>query len=311
MQAFRNIRMNEIKTIYSGQVGRLTKDDNCPGWWTSGEIGIPFFDGKKIKITFTDYEPKTDSRFAGEADQALANFFLLSPIDRVKLSGLVRKKISGLLDSGKLEKVDEKLPILKDDKEIWRLVQPTNIHVSRRPHREQDIYIQIACECGWEREHGLQLIFRQGRQLTRISGQDGHLTEADAYDKPDDEDDLLSRFNMSKRKKVFLTILLTIVIGLSYVSVEVSTTEPGLHYLVVAYAAALTAVIGLLFFFITRKTMRLKYLTILFLAVSLLTIIPTVDLGITSRIFIIGVNVLGIFAYLLSIRLTWRWGNSK
>jgi len=52
----------------------------------------------------------------------------------------------------------------------------------------------VACECDWEPEHGLQLVFRQGRKLTRISAQDGHLTEADAYDKPDEEDELLSKF---------------------------------------------------------------------------------------------------------------------
>jgi hypothetical protein len=40
----------------------------------------------------------------------------------------------------------------------------------------------------------LQLVFRQGRQLTRVSGQDGHLTHADAYNVPDSEDALLSSF---------------------------------------------------------------------------------------------------------------------
>lgn len=53
---------------------------------------------------------------------------------------------------------------------------------------------QAFCECDWEEEHGLQLVFRQGKKLTRISDQDGHLTEADAYDKPDEEDELLSKF---------------------------------------------------------------------------------------------------------------------
>ena len=66
--------------------------------------------------------------------------------------------------------------------------------MSRRAYQEQDIYVQVACECDWEQEHGLQLVFRQGKKLTRISDNDGHLTEADAYGKPDEEDELLSKF---------------------------------------------------------------------------------------------------------------------
>ena len=52
----------------------------------------------------------------------------------------------------------------------------------------------MACECEWEQEHGLQLVFRQGKKLTRVSDQDGHLTKADAYGIPDNEDKLLSAF---------------------------------------------------------------------------------------------------------------------
>ena len=37
-------------------------------------------------------------------------------------------------------------------------------------------------------------MFRQGKVLTRVSHQDGHLTDADAFDKADSEDLLLSRF---------------------------------------------------------------------------------------------------------------------
>lgn len=52
----------------------------------------------------------------------------------------------------------------------------------------------MVCNCDWEYEHGLQFVFRQGRVLTRVSAEDGHLTEADAYDKPDSKDKLLSQF---------------------------------------------------------------------------------------------------------------------
>lgn len=73
----------------------------------------------------------------------------------------------------------ESLREIKDPNHIWNFIQPADIYVSRRAYQEQDIYVQVACECDWEQEHGLQLVFRQGKKLTRISDNDGHLTEAE------------------------------------------------------------------------------------------------------------------------------------
>lgn len=50
------------------------------------------------------------------------------------------------------------------------------------------VYVQIAAECDWEPEHGLQIIYRRGVEFCRVSDQDGHLTYSDAYDLPESED---------------------------------------------------------------------------------------------------------------------------
>nr|WP_206680680.1 hypothetical protein [Hymenobacter polaris] len=71
---------------------------------------------------------------------------------------------------------DQPLRDIKDENEIWKFVWPTDIYVSRRPYNEPDIYVQVTCECDWEQEHGLQLVFKQGKKITRVSEQDGHLT---------------------------------------------------------------------------------------------------------------------------------------
>ena len=42
--------------------------------------------------------------------------------------------------------------------------------------------------CTWDQEHGLQIIYRRGAELSRVSQQDGHLTTSDAYARPDSED---------------------------------------------------------------------------------------------------------------------------
>jgi hypothetical protein len=182
------------KEIISKIIGRLKQEESFPDWWKSKEIAIPFFDNDKLTITFMDFEPEHDKTFIDEADQALTNFLKLNADDRNLISELAYKNCMEFLDAVEYDEGDEPLRQINKKNEIWNFIQPTEIYVTRRPYKDQDIYVFIACECDWEQEHGLQLVFRQGKKLTRISNQDGHLTEADAYDKPDEEDELLSRF---------------------------------------------------------------------------------------------------------------------
>lgn len=181
-----------MATIFSKQIGLLTQNERFDDWWRSEEIEIPFFDKAKLAITFTKFEPEKDLKFIQDADNAILNFLKLTSLDRLKISDLILKNYFDFLEAvGDDEEF--KLNIDKQD-QIWDFVHPNDIYVSRRPYNDKDIYVQISCNCDWEEEHGLQLVFRQGRQITRVSGIDGHLTEADAYDKPDSEDELLSRF---------------------------------------------------------------------------------------------------------------------
>ena len=182
------------KEIISQIIGQLKQDDNFPDWWKSEEISIPFFDNEKLTITFMDFEPEHDKTFIKEADQALRNFLALKTDDRNSISELAYKNCMDFLEAVEYDEDDEPLRQINNKNEIWNFIQPSEIYVTRRPYNDQDIYVFIACECDWEQEHGLQLVFRQGKKLTRISDQDGHLTEADAYDKPDEQDELLSKF---------------------------------------------------------------------------------------------------------------------
>lgn len=182
------------RKVLSKIIGELKQDDNFHDWWKSDEIEIPFFNNKRLEVTFMGCEPEQDRIFIEEADKALVNFFKLKNDYRKSISELAYKKCMGYLDAIDFNDADEPLRQIKDVHEIWNFIYPTELYLTRRPYREQDIYVLLACECDWEQEHGLQFVFRQGRKLTRISDQDGHLTEADAYDKPDEEDDLLSKF---------------------------------------------------------------------------------------------------------------------
>jgi len=182
------------KEITSKIIG-LLKQDIFPDWWRSNEIEIPFFDNKKLQVIFTDFEPQHDTTFIEEADQALTHFLNLKTEDRNAISELVYKNCTDFFEATgfneetvkMFQKIEDPqdwhlqtikrggLLNLQDINDVWQFVYPTEIYVTRRPDKDKDIYIQITCECDWEDEHGLQLVYKQGKKLTRISEQDGHL----------------------------------------------------------------------------------------------------------------------------------------
>ena len=176
--------------MISNTLGKLTQDKDVDEWLYVENVEIPFFDNFKLPVTFTN----NTQTFINESDFAVKNFLNLSKNDRLAISDLIYQNCRNFLDDIGYDELDKDLWEITDKDDIWNFVTPTNIYVEKRHRRDCDFYIQVTCECAWEQEHGLQLVFRQGKKITRVSDQDGHLTEADAYDKPDEEDKLLSEF---------------------------------------------------------------------------------------------------------------------
>jgi hypothetical protein len=183
-----------MTTITSATIGALRQDEDFDDWWIGEEVAVPFFGGKALIVIFMGYRPEDDPGFIVDADEALRNFLKQTDAHRLECSAHVHNDCVEFLEAVEYDDVDERLCEIARPEEIWAFVHPDKVYVKRRHRRDRDIYITVACECDWEEEHGLQLVFRQGRQLTRVSGQDGHLTHADAYDVPDSEDALLSSF---------------------------------------------------------------------------------------------------------------------
>lgn len=174
--------------LFSKIIGRLKQNSSFPDWWESDEIETPFFDNKKLTVTYMDLDPKTDVTFIGEADMALSNFFKLNADDRNSFSDLAYKNCMDFLELVGYDEADEQLRLIKDKNEIWNFIYPNQICLQRRHKNDKDIYVVLDCECEWEKEHGLRFVFKQGKWLTRISEIDGHITDEDAYGIPDEED---------------------------------------------------------------------------------------------------------------------------
>lgn len=86
-----------------------------------------------------------------------------------------------------VEQGDEPLAIARAD--IWQHVWLGDVvTVGRRPDDDGGVYFSIAGGCAWEREHGLQLVFKDGEHVCKVGPFDSHFTNADAYDDPAYED---------------------------------------------------------------------------------------------------------------------------
>ena len=160
-------------------------------WLISVAVSIAFFDGKELPFIFDGVS--VDNEDLNEHVKVAMNFQSLEKEStRAYATPFVVENYLQVKTAFK--SLGWQVPEIEES-DIWNYVHPSELIVSRRHRRDQDIYVQAHCECEWEEEHGLQLVFRRGLQLTRVSDIDGHLTESDAFDRPDSEDVLLSKFS--------------------------------------------------------------------------------------------------------------------
>ena len=80
-------------------------------------------------------------------------------------------------------------PEIPSAEQVWDFVDfGTDAIVSRRGNGDDRIYISLECGCAWEREHGLQIVFREGNYISKVGPFDGHVSNADAFADPSMED---------------------------------------------------------------------------------------------------------------------------
>jgi len=163
------------------RLGPLAPNPRIPEWLISAPVAISFFDGQKLTFTFDSLDATDEP----DATSAIDAFLALTSQDRKAASQFVFANYRRIAELVSAEDLGCAIPTEQD---VWSHVTPSEIYISRRHRRDKAIYIQIIAECAWEPEHGLQLVYRRGKELARVSEQDGHLTHTDAYGLPESED---------------------------------------------------------------------------------------------------------------------------
>ncbi len=162
------------------RLGPLHSDEDDPEWLISEPISIPYFDGLFLTFTLDSIEEEDEA----DALSAVEAFLALDSAARRAAGPYVFQNYRLMAEAVGADAVGCHIATPDD---VWSHVHPNEIFVRRRS-RDQIIYVNLTAECDWEPEHGLQIIYRRGNQLSRVSEQDGHLAHADAYGLPEDQD---------------------------------------------------------------------------------------------------------------------------
>jgi hypothetical protein len=172
---------DEPPDLHIPALGPLHRDLHIPEWLVSEPLPIPFFDGQKVPVTIEKLK-ESDQK---EIEDAVSSFLRLGRVDRLAISGYV---FANYQQTAELVSEEDLGCHIESEQAVWDHVQPGEIYISRRHRRDCAIYLVIGASCDWEPEHGLQMVYRRGSELVRVSQQDGHLTHTDAYDLPEEQD---------------------------------------------------------------------------------------------------------------------------
>jgi hypothetical protein len=159
----------------SSVLGELKQDSNIEEWYYSEPVKVPLLENQKLKFVV---EVAEGEEVPADADEAIRAFLHLKAQDKNSITPYLYEYYKSLVVA-----VDEEERELTIDaaEDVWRYVEFEEIHVARRLWGDQKIYIKIEGECHWDEEHGLQIVMRSGNELCRVSGQDGALTNTDAF----------------------------------------------------------------------------------------------------------------------------------
>jgi hypothetical protein len=162
MNFFKNLFTPSDQRTLAEIVGPLHKNKDYSGMYESEAITLPYWEREKVKVSFTKGD---DAAFMKTAEVVLKRFLKLTKADRMQDSKRIYINYQDVLNSGKpaIERLSAQT--------IWDFVTPIALFIERDINGKY--YAVLSCKCEWEKTHGLQLVFKEGKKLTRASGHDG------------------------------------------------------------------------------------------------------------------------------------------
>ncbi|WP_410646331.1 DUF6985 domain-containing protein [Amycolatopsis sp. cmx-4-54] len=149
------------------------------GWYRSQPLAVPVLGGALCSIVLEGYD---DDQRPGDFHEAIHTFLTLNPSVLVAATPAIfayyRDVMNELVAAG-----DEAVVVEVDGPHsvLDHVRLGDEPIVSRDVYGDRHVYVSLECECDWEPEHGLQIVLRDGRSVTKVGPYDGHLTNSAAY----------------------------------------------------------------------------------------------------------------------------------
>jgi hypothetical protein len=157
-------------------VGPVTKDERFD-WLYSTPMPLKVFGNKEIRIVLEGYEEDGNQQ---DFHLAISTFLSIGEDVLIAAEPHVFNYYRDINEY--LAPSDEGYVGINTPSEVWDHVQVgEEAFVGRRPYGDKGIYVSIECNCDWEPEHGLQIVFKNGKSVCKVGPYDGHITNADAY----------------------------------------------------------------------------------------------------------------------------------
>ena len=162
-------------------MGTVTKEDGF-GWYRSEARPLPVLGGATCRVVVDGYD---DDPHKDDFHAAIGTFLAL---DESVLRSATPYVFEYYQDVTAAVIADDDLDWyveIPGPDEVWNHIEIGYEVMVQRHGRSGLVYMSVACGCDWEPEHGLQIVFREGRTVSKVGPYDGHLTNASAYDRDD------------------------------------------------------------------------------------------------------------------------------
>ena len=176
--AYRSLQ-REIRKLAMIEVPLLgeLEEDQVDDWLISKPTKIKALGGESFEFILEGYV-EDDSK--GEFRQAIENFLSIDESVIMQAQDSIYKYYKDVLVH--LVPGDGWYVEIAKPEDVWNHIRfGGEVTVNRRLWGDKAVYLSLACSCDWEREHGLQIVFREGLFVNKIGPFDGHLTNSDAY----------------------------------------------------------------------------------------------------------------------------------
>jgi hypothetical protein len=157
-------------------LGEVTQDSRF-GWLYSRELPIAVLGGQMCRVVLDGYNEDARKQ---DFHEAIANFIGAS---ESILKAATQHVFQYCQDMNSLWGTDDpEYVTVETPEDVWKHVWPgREPMISRRTYGDRAVYVSVECECDWEPEHGLQIVFRNGAAVNKVGPYDGHVTNSDAY----------------------------------------------------------------------------------------------------------------------------------